>query len=258
MGQFLLLDVIRPMPAATPSSFYARMRHKLADRSVDQIASAAYQTIAQKLRRMSPAARAAARVDAAFDTQWGTDTGREVTMSDLDFPADLRRSSHHYQPSGAHVLEQAIDCAGIDPAQFTFVDLGCGKGRVVLLAAARGFIAAIGVEYSSLLSGIAQANAARFVARGGATLPPVFWQGNAADYPAPDGNVFVYLYNSFGADILMGCLDRLEAAKRADPARRIVLAYVNPQHADVVASRTAWRAGTTGDDIRSFECGGVG
>ena len=175
-------------------------------------------------------------------------------MSALDYPATLRRSSHHYQASGAHLLELTIACAGIDPVDFHFVDLGCGKGRVVLLAAQRGFVTAVGVEYSPLLTEIARRNATEFLARGGATLAPQFWQGNAADYPPPDGNLFVYLYNSFGADILEACLDRMEAAKRAQPSRRIVLVYVNPQHGEVVASRAAWREGNSGDDMRSFEC----
>lgn len=206
------------------------------------------------MRQLTPAARAAARADAAFDRQWGTDTSREVTMSALDYPAALRRSSHHYQASGAHLLDLTIACAGIDPVDFNFVDLGCGKGRVVLLAAQRGFVTAVGVEYSPLLTEIAERNATEFLARGGATLAPQFWQGNAADYPPPDGNLFVYLYNSFGADILEACLDRMEAAKRAQPSRRIVLVYVNPQHGEVVASRAAWREGNSGDDMRSFQC----
>lgn len=242
------------MSSSVSPSLSSRVRRAFAGRSADQIVAAVYKTMVQKLRRMAPAARAAARADAAFDRQWGIDTSREVTMSALDYPASLRGSSHHYQASGTHVLDQAIACAGIDPSAFSFVDLGCGKGRVVLLAAARGFVAAIGVEYSPLLTQIARSNAATFVARGGAAQVPLFWQGNAANYSPPEGNIFVYLYNSFGADILSGCLDQLEAAKRLSPSRRIVLVYVNAQHGDTIAARRTWHEGASGDDMRSFEC----
>lgn len=242
------------MSSALSPTLATRARRALAGRSPAQLVAAVWKTAAQQLRRMTPAARAAARADAAFDQQWGTDTSREVTMSALDYPAALRRSSHHYQASGAHLLDLAIACAGIDPTAFNFIDLGCGKGRVVLLAAGRGFITAVGVEYSPLLTAIARRNATQFLARGGATRAPQFWQGNAADYPPPDGNLFVYLYNSFGADILEQCLDQLEAARRAEPSRRIVLVYVNPQYGDVVAGRAAWQEGRSGDDMRSFEC----
>lgn len=239
--------------SATPD-LAQRVRRALSGRSPAQILTAATKTIAQKLRRMSPASRAAARIDAAFDRQWGTDTSREVTMSQLDFPVELRSSSHHYQASGAHILDKTIACAAIDPARFTFVDLGCGKGRVVLLAAARGFADVVGVEYSPILVATAEANARQFLTRGGAVIVPRFWQGNAADYPMPGGDVFVYLYNSFGADILTGCLARMEDAKRDDAARRIILLYVNPQHGDLIAARPGWQEGQSGDDMRSFEC----
>lgn len=244
---------LNPLKSPAPPPFSARLLRALTGRTPGQIMSATAKTLAQKLRRLTPAARAAARRDAAFDHKWGTDTSREVTMSELDFPADLRAASHHYQASGAHILDQTIACAAIDPAKFTFVDLGCGKGRVVLLAAARGFPRVIGVEFSPRLVATAMANAQTFLARGGATVTPEFWRGNAADFTVPAGDVFVYLYNSFGADILNGCLAQMEHAKRLDPARRIVLAYVNPQHGAAVAARAGWREGAPGDDMRCFE-----
>lgn len=245
--------------SSSSSSFgLLRLRRALAGRSASEIISATYKTVAQKVARLSPTARAAANRDRAFDAQWGTDTSREVPMSALDFPAELKRSSNHYQASGAHILDEAIACAGIDPSAFVFVDYGCGKGRIVLLAAARPFIAAVGVEYSPLLTHIARDNANAFVAAGGATTAPVFWQGNAADYAPPPGNIFAYLYNAFGADILAGCLDRFEAAKAADPSRRIILAYVNPQFGDAVRTRGAWREINRSADIQCFECIGSG
>ncbi len=248
------------MVASSPSSTRSlgRLRRALSGRSLSEIVAAAYKTVAQKLARLSPASRAAARRDRSFDAQWGTDTSREVPMSALDFPAELKRASNHYQASGAHIIDEAIACAGIEPSEFVFVDYGCGKGRIVLLAAARPFIAAIGVEYSPLLTQIARDNAQAFVARGGAPVAPRFWQGNAADYVPPAGNVFAYLYNAFGADILAGCLDRFEAAKSADPARRIILAYVNPQLGDLVRKRAAWREINRTADIHCFECGAAG
>ncbi|MBX9796664.1 hypothetical protein [Sphingomonas sp.] len=236
------------------SSWPNRIARALAGRTPGQIAVAAFKTARKHLAALHPAARAAARAEQAFDRQWGTDTSREVMMSALDFPDDIRRSSHHYQASGGHVLDQTIACAGIDPADYSFIDYGCGKGRIVLLAAAKTFRRAIGVEYSPILTEIARRNSAIFLTRGGARQTPEFWQGNAADYVPPAGNLFCYLYNSFEADILSGCLEQLEAAKRADPAADIVLAYVNPQYGDVVAARTAWREQAGADDLRVFVC----
>lgn len=214
-------------------------------------------TLARALGDLAPAARAARRADRAFDARWGTDTSAEVTMSALDYPPELRRLSHHYQASGPHLLDQAIRAAAIDPAAFTFIDYGCGKGRVVLLAAQR-FAAAIGVEYSPMLIAIAERNAEAFVARGGAARRPRFWRGNAASYAPPGGHLFCYLYNSFGPETLHHCLERLEAAKAAAPGRRVLLAYVNPQHADALAARAAWAVIGGDAALTLFECGQAG
>lgn len=236
------------------SSYLTRLRQGVAGRSPGQLAQAAVKTGLALLKRATPAARAAARADQAFDRQWGTDTSRQIGMNALDFPVALKNGSFHYQASGAHVLDEAIALAAINPADYVFIDYGCGKGRVVLLAAAKPFARAIGVEYSGLLTDIARANSAIFTERGGAKVTPEFWQGNAADYAPPEGALFCYLYNSFGAAILHGCLDRLEAAKAQDPSRPILLAYINPQFGDAVAARSAWRERTAANDIRLFEC----
>ncbi|WP_404369114.1 class I SAM-dependent methyltransferase [Sphingomonas sp. MMS24-J45] len=241
-----------PHPAPLPIS--TRLRQAVAGRSPLALATAGVKTTLAFLRQLTPAARAAARADQAFDRQWGTDTSRQIGMNALDFPVALKNGSFHYQASGAHVLDETIALARINPADYTFIDYGCGKGRVVLLAAAKPFARAIGVEYSAMLTQIAQANSATFLERGGAPITPEFWQGNAADYVPPLGALFCYLYNSFGAEILHGCLDRLEAAKAQNPARPILLAYVNPQCGDQVAARAAWHERAAANDIRLFEC----
>ncbi|OQW47704.1 MAG: hypothetical protein A4S16_08225 [Proteobacteria bacterium SG_bin6] len=208
-------------------------------------------TLTRHAKRLSPAARAAARADRAFDARWGTDTSAQVTMSGLDFPVELQRLSHHYQASGAHMVEVVIAAAGVAPEKFTFIDYGCGKGRMVLLAAAR-FAAAIGVEYSPKLIAIAERNTQAFLARGGAEREPIFWKGNAAEFLPPGGDLFCYLYNSFGSEILNGCLVRLEEAKAAQASRRVLLAYVDPQHGPLVAGR-GWSVLAEAPGLTIFE-----
>lgn len=241
----------------TPSpSVLARIRQGVAGRSPAQLVQASVKTITAIIKQAMPKARAAVRADEAFDRQWGTDTSRQIGMNALDFPTSLKKGSFHYQPSGAHILDEAIALAAINPAEHVFIDYGCGKGRIVLLAAAKPFARAIGVEYSALLTSIAQTNARRFAEAGGAKVTPEFWQGNAADYVPPAGPLFCYLYNSFGEEILAGCLDQLEAAKARDRSRPILLAYVNPQFGDAVAARAAWNERAWANDIRLFECVG--
>jgi SAM-dependent methyltransferase len=45
----------------------------------------------------------------------------------------------------------AIERSGVDPEQFCFLDIGCGKGRALIIATEYGFKDLIGVDYSAKL-----------------------------------------------------------------------------------------------------------
>ncbi|WP_301089671.1 class I SAM-dependent methyltransferase [Sphingomonas sp.] len=84
-------------------------------------------------------------------------------------------------------LNEAVTTAGIDPARYSFVDYGSGKGRVVMIAAARGFQRAIGVEFAPELHDIALANGRRFTSAGGSSTRCEFILGDAGSYDPPAG-----------------------------------------------------------------------
>ena len=64
-----------------------------------------------------------------------------------------------YAPSAWHALPRALRYLGVSDHD-TFVDFGCGKGRVVHQAARRPFRRVIGVEISPALAEIARTNLA--------------------------------------------------------------------------------------------------
>lgn len=130
---------------------------------------------------------------AAFDRAHGTETAW----------FDLLR----YEPTPPAVLDAALDAVGAPPEALTFVDLGSGKGRAVLLASLRPFRAVVGVEHRPALHAIAQRNVASFGAR--ARAPIHLLLGDAAEQPLPDGPLLVWLFNPFDADVLAAALRRL-------------------------------------------------
>src|SRR4029450_218589 len=83
----------------------------------------------------------------------------------LDTSGHAREPEHHhsdrvlYVPSAWHVLPRALRYLGVSDRD-TFVDFGCGKGRVVHQAARRPFRRVIGVEISPHLAEIARTNLA--------------------------------------------------------------------------------------------------
>ena len=72
---------------------------------------------------------------------------------------------------------------------YTFVDLGAGMGRALLLAAAHPFRAVVGVELHPTLARIARSNLALWRAAGRTHVPMRMHCRDAVDFPLPPGSV---------------------------------------------------------------------
>jgi SAM-dependent methyltransferase len=111
----------------------------------------------------------------------------------------------------------------------TFIDLGCGKGRPMLVAAERPFREVVGVDLSAELVEVARANAAIMQARQSGRAPIRVVAGDAANYPIPSGDVVLFLYNPFGAPLHAQFLKGVERAVQAGQ-RAVYIIYYNPVH----------------------------
>lgn len=135
-----------------------------------------------------------------------------------------------YYAISPSTLRQAIERLpqGTDGLRgFTFVDLGCGKGRALLVAAAYGFRQIVGVELSGDLVRIAETNTA-------AHPRVLVQQGDAAEFRYPETPLVIFLYHPFLAPVLKRVLRNLERQYRSKP-RKIYLLYANPSYFRVMA-----------------------
>jgi len=179
------------------------------------------------IARIASGRRAGQRFDAA----------RGVTTEGLIFLADLDPEAvgpgiafaTHYEPTPVGQLERLIDAIPLPPSRTTFVDLGSGMGRAVIVAAERGYRQAIGVEISPALHEIARANVR--------ALDPGFAKrirlvrADASQFRLPRGNVALYLFNPFRAEVL----EPIVAALVARPAgNEVALAYHTPLERAVI------------------------
>lgn len=234
------------------------IRRRLAGRERGEIAALVKKNIVHAARSLAPAAAAARRRDRAFDRRWGTDTSGSVSLAGLAVDPARARHGVRYQASNGDALDRAVAGFGIDPAQWSFVDYGSGKGRVVLIAARLGFARAIGVEFSPELCRIALENARLFAAAGGAPRAPEVIEADAGLFEPPEGPLLAYLYNPFGPPVIDEVAARLAAkAQAGDP---VLIAYRDARHLDRFLASGAWEP--VGDDpalalLRSpsFRCG---
>lgn len=170
-------------------------------------------------------------VDAAFDHQNGVDTGGTTVLTDLGLTREAIKDSISHiaaDPDEFHQGMKSLDC---DYRQFTFIDLGAGKGRAMMLASEYSFRKIVGVEFAAPLVEIARQNLRRF-RKSRHTAPPFeVVHSDAAGYDFPDEPLIVFLYNPFGNDTMREIAARLGTSLISAP-RDVLVLYLNPFHAD--------------------------
>ena len=98
-----------------------------------------------------------------FDAEFGTDTGGLIAAEEL-LDSNRRKNIHNtgFYATAPSIFEQAFARLQLDFERFTFVDLGAGKGRIMLLASDYPFRRVLGVELIPELQAIATRNIARY------------------------------------------------------------------------------------------------
>jgi SAM-dependent methyltransferase len=114
----------------------------------------------------------------------------------------------------------------------TFIDLGCGKGRPMLIASEFPFRDIVGVELSPPLANVARRNAA-VIAKGHPSRTPIRVEvGDATAYALPPGDVGLFIYNSFDRELMLKVVENVEAAIKADKQRGVFVVFCNPVSGD--------------------------
>jgi SAM-dependent methyltransferase len=148
-------------------------------------------------------------------------------------PSERSRDAEHkiYTPTIYRMIFQVLRRLPLKDSD-VFVDLGCGKGRVVCCAAHLGAARVIGIEYVKEICEIADKNAELMRHR---RSPITIKHGEAQDYDFTEGTVF-YMYNAFGPNTLRTVLSKIEAGLQRNP-REVRIAYVNPMYGLVIRER---------------------
>jgi SAM-dependent methyltransferase len=171
-----------------------------------------------------------------FDRRRGIRTRGFVRNDRILAPVSVGGDPCFYQPIGLSPLRRLVSTIPLEPATTTFVDLGAGRGRAVILAAELGFGHVFGVELDTELAAEGADNVRRWRAgrrgRSAAGQTVEIVQGDAADCPLPEGPLLIALFNSFGATTLRLFLEHL-CDQRTGIPDPVFFAYINPVHEEV-------------------------
>jgi hypothetical protein len=175
-----------------------------------------------------------------FDRVHRVDTSGLFYAPDLQSGHAHDRHSAGYYATAPSLFERAmarwtdtLPSVGLRLKSYTFLDIGCGKGRIVLLASQHPFSAIVGVELNSQLARIARKNLKSWMRGSPACRNIEILNQDIFSVELPDGPLLLYLFNSFESELVGMLLDKLVAisALRSDP---IDLIYIHPEYDQLV------------------------
>jgi len=122
-----------------------------------------------------------------------------------------------YQPTEPGIFRKMIETLDIDLRDFTFVDLGSGKGRTLLMASEFPFHRIVGVELLPELHEIAQKNVSAFNDEKQRCREIELLCCDAREYQFPAEPIVLYLFNPLPAAALQAVIGDLERSLQQNP-----------------------------------------
>ena len=147
-----------------------------------------------------------------WDTRLGLDTDAGANLDDLVIDSENKKAGFAYVPSPPRLVATFLANLPRDLSDYVFVDFGSGKGRVLLLAAARNFKQIVGLEFSRELHETAEANVERFTktVTGCRNIRPL--HADVTRFDIPCGNSVLYFNNPFSEEVMAAVIRNIEKA----------------------------------------------
>ena len=196
---------------------------------------------------MASAAKTAPNRDVIhpFDRKHGLDTGGYLGPEELVRGQPNDAHNHGYSAIAPSVFYEAcrrwratLATLAAKIEAYSFVDVGAGKGRAILLASELPFRKIIGVELSEELAHQAERNVARWnrVARSRKRPRIRVVHGDALEFRWPRTPLLVYMYNPFACSLVGQLAANIASAARSRSSL-VDLLYVNPTCSDALTSQ---------------------
>lgn len=162
-----------------------------------------------------------------FDIRYGVETHRVVALAEQGVsPAAAAQGNNIYRPIWNSEFRRLMRALDVDPRQFTFVDLGSGKGKLMLLAARYGFAKVVGVEYAPGLHSVAIENIEKFMKASNRDAVITAINADARAFNLPQEPLVMLMFNPFGPQIARAVAEHIENDYRRNP-REMYLIYAN-------------------------------
>lgn len=188
----------------------------------------------------------------AWDLWHGVETRQIVPVSQLEIEGlSNAQGAQEYACTSGRLLV-ALHELNLNWKLFSFVDLGCGKGKGLLLAAKLPFANITGVELAPKLVEVARLNIRCYRPSSLRCKHIAVLAQDAASFEFPEGPVIIYCYNSFSSTVMRSVLKNLRRSMQQTP-RPIFFILMNPV-LDLEFSHSGfWEIKLDGGDFHIYE-----
>jgi hypothetical protein len=156
--------------------------------------------------------------DHRVDTTSATVSWRDRLLGLLNSP---------YQPTDPALFHEMLASLNIDFRDFTFIDIGSGKGRTLLMASDYPFRRIVGVDLLPELHRVAQENIGKYKSDSQQCFVLESICIDAREFAFPPEPTVLYLFNPLPEPGLVQLLANLERSLRAHP-RPLFVIYHSP------------------------------
>lgn len=167
------------------------------------------------------------RITRSIDLCAGIRTEFCKTPEAKDASSDILSQAKRYQPTSYRLAFRSLRWCYKHFPEHAVLDLGCGAGRVLVVAAFVGYRDINGLELDSQLSSQACDNVSRFLRRFHLRRSLSIINASVTEQHIDNKSWLIYLYNPFGEGILRSFLQNNEIAILSSDC---VFVYVNPIH----------------------------
>lgn len=188
------------------------------------------------VRESTPAQRRSRYGDAEYDWDHRVNT----TGATVGWRERLLGHFHSpYQPTEPALFAEIMASLHVDFQEFTFIDMGSGKGRVLLMAADYPFRRVLGVELLPALDRVAQENLSAYKSDSQQCFAIEAVCGDAREFVFPNEPLVLYLFNPLLESGLITMMANLDRSLSQHP-RVVYVLYHNPLLEHVVSDHRSF------------------
>lgn len=207
------------------ASLSSKIRQYVTERSFPELVKEIFQNGFPLFRRL-----VALYFDKRFDAKYNVDTCGSIHLHELTITDDNNiESGSIYDPAPAQTVRNLFShLPKNELSDYTLVDFGSGKGRVMFVAAEYCFRKIVGVEFAEELHEVAVENILNYKNPQQKCSDIESICADAVNYKIPEDNCIFYFFAPFEKDVLFSVIENIKQSYQQSPRKMWILYITDP------------------------------